>query len=79
MPSEVGKLPSLAEVRLGELFKGLEKNEHRLNRASTDGRPEKYKTIKALGFTDPEKTAHRFELLASHPDIASLQASDLSL
>jgi hypothetical protein len=47
----------------------LEKNEHRLNRASTDGRPEKYKTIKSLGFDDPKKTAHRSEMLADHKDI----------
>lgn len=56
-----------AEVRLGELFKGMESVGHR--KASTDGRQTKYDTIKSLGFTDPEKTAHRFELLADHPEI----------
>jgi len=60
-----------AEMKLGELMKGLDKHEHRLNRPSTNGSPErgKYEVIKSLGFADPEKTAHRFELLAEYPEI----------
>jgi hypothetical protein len=46
-----------AEARLGELFTRMESVGHR--KASTDGRQTKYESIKALGFADPEKTAHR--------------------
>jgi len=60
-----------AEVRLGELFTAIEKTRgNQYLQASTDGRQRtKYSTIRSLGFTDPEKTAHRFETLAAHKDI----------
>ena len=60
-----------AEVRLGELFGGLKKGKTGPKRqdelGSTDGT--KFKVIRDLGFDDPKKTAYRFELLASRPDI----------
>ena len=56
-----------AEVRLGELFAALEKSKNQYA-PSTSG-SSKYEVIKNLGFTDPGKTAYRFELLARHKDI----------
>jgi N6-adenosine-specific RNA methylase IME4 len=58
-----------AEVRLGELFAGMEATRNRHLTPSIGGRSTKYETIRSLGFADPEKTAHRFELMAKHKDI----------
>ena len=46
-------------------------NNLKQNRGSIGGTSgkTKFKTIEALGFDDPKKTAYRFELLASRPDI----------
>jgi len=62
-----------AEVRLGELFGGMEVkslNNLKQNRGSIGGTSgkTKFKTIEALGFDDPKKTAYRFEALAANLD-----------
>lgn len=57
-----------AEVKLGELFGKLEKGKgNQYVQSSTGGT--KHDVIESLGFDDPKKTAYRFELLASRPDI----------
>jgi hypothetical protein len=57
-----------AEIRLGEMFEGLEKKRgNQYVQSSISGT--KHAVIKSLGFKDPKKTAYRFELLASRPDI----------
>jgi hypothetical protein len=61
------------EVRFSELLSGWRRTirfagNH--SQPSTVGsQPTKYQAIKALGFTDPEKSAHRFEQLADHKNI----------
>ena len=60
-----------AEVRLGELFDKIEQTRgNQYVQGSTDGtRQTKYEVIESLGFADPKKTAHRFEMLAANKDI----------
>jgi hypothetical protein len=61
-----------AEVRLGELFKGLEKKQGFASIGCTDATNTKYDTIRSLGFDDPKATAYRFEQLADYKDIVEV-------
>ena len=51
-----------AEMRLGELFKGMEQGKRGPKTELGFTGETKFKTIKNLGFDDPKKTAYRFEL-----------------